>query len=356
MALGAGTMSALILVGLTACGDNASPAERYPLAAEQNVDAQALADAHDALAESTDARCLLVERNGSLVMEDYFGGAGRGTYFDVRSVTKSVVSLLVGQAIRDRRIRSLDQTIGDFLDPVLPGLGAEKRSLTVRQLLTMTTGLPWRELGSTEQDFGPWIASGDQLRWILDKPFETPPGTRWHYNNATAHVLSPILAESSHVTTRSLAERDLFGPLGGDVGNWPADSRGYNYGGHGICLTARTMVRLGRLVLDGGNWQGQQLVPRDWIEESTSTKVPTEGGIPWGTGYGYLWWTHTDSRTGLRFFYANGYGGQFIVDVPARDTTIVATMAWSGLPGATANANWSLVMGTIVERILPALR
>jgi CubicO group peptidase (beta-lactamase class C family) len=348
---------ALLALALVGCGGSSLPeSDRFPLAAGQNVDPHGLAQASSTLSGNRYVRCLLVERNGILVMEEYFGGATSGTPFDVRSVTKTVTALLVGQAVADGSIRDIDQTIGEFLDRVVPGLAPENSRISIRHLLTMTSGLPWLELGSEYQDFGPWVRSADQLRWILDMPPDHPPGEYWHYNTAASHVLSAILTEATGKTARQLAEEDLFGPLQSEVAAWPTDSRGYNFGGHGIVLTGPTLVKIGRLALDGGVWQGRQIVPRQWIAEATATQVATNGGIPWGPGYGYLWWTGTDTRTGLRYYYANGYGGQFIVNVPVRNATIVATTEWDGLSGATANANWSQVMGTIMQTVLPSLR
>jgi CubicO group peptidase (beta-lactamase class C family) len=152
---------------------------------------------------------------------------------------------------------------------------------------------------------------------------------------------------------RDFARQHLFAPMGEEVGPWPADPRGYNYGGHGIGLTARSLVKMGRLFLDRGTYQGRRIVSADWVRQSTLTRWDTLTAVPWGTGYGYLWWTGTDARTGLSFFFANGYGGQFVIDVPAKNTVIVATTRWSGVPNA--GDNWYYVLRAIVENILPSL-
>jgi CubicO group peptidase (beta-lactamase class C family) len=328
--------------------------ERYPQAAAQDVDAQALDRARTLIAGNPYVRCLLVERNGVLVMEEYFNGSDENVFFDVRSITKSVMSALVGIAIERGAIRSLDQTVGEILDPVVPGLEPKKRAISLRHLLTMTSGLPWRELNSVEQDYSAWVSSPDPLRWILDRPLDHEPGSFWHYNTGASHITSAILTEATGQSARAFAQDQLFGPLDSVVGNWPADPRGYNYGGHGISLQARTLVRFGRLFLDGGTFHGRQVVPASWVREATATHWSTNNAMPWGSGYGYFFWTDHDARTGLDYYFATGYGGQFVVNVPAANATIVATTAWSGVPNA--GANWSLVMGTIVQTVLPGLR
>jgi CubicO group peptidase (beta-lactamase class C family) len=342
---------------LVSCGggDGAGPTpDRYPLAAAQGVDSGGLERAYGALAANPYVRFLLVERNGVLVMEEYLNGSGEADSVDVRSVTKTVTSTLIGIAIDRGFIRGVEQTVGDFLNPVVPGLQPDKERISVRDLLTMTSGLPWRELNSDLQDYSDWVSSPDPLLWILNKRLEHPPGQFWNYNTGASHILSAILTEATGTSARTFAQQNLFGPLESEVGDWPADPRGYNYGGHGISLTGRTMVKLGRLFLDGGVYHGRQVVSTEWVRESTAERHSTGNAVPWGPGYGYLWWIGRDARTGLSFYFANGYGGQFIVDVPSRNTTVVAATAWSGVPNA--GQNWYLVMRTLVETILPSLR
>jgi CubicO group peptidase (beta-lactamase class C family) len=340
---------------LLSCG-GATQSDRYPLALGQQVEPQGLEAARAALAARPDVRSCLVERNGVVVMEEYFGSASAESFFDVRSITKSIVSVLVGIALERGQLRSLDQTVGNVLGPVLPGLDPAQQRISVRHLLTMTSGLPWRELGSTEQDYGAFVAAPDPLRWILDRPFDHEPGTYWHYNTGASHILSAILTETTRQNARDFAQEHLFGPLDVQVGPWPADSRGYNFGGHGISLTPRALVKVGRLFLDGGVFQGRRIVSPEWVRESTTARFTTGDAVTYGSGYGYLWWTGRESRTGQTFYFATGYGGQFIVNVPTRNATIVATTVWSGLPMATAGSNWDAVIRTIVETLIPSLR
>jgi CubicO group peptidase (beta-lactamase class C family) len=350
-------LAALLSGMLVSCGGGggSSPTpDRYPLAQAQEVDPGGLARAYSALATNPYVRFLLVERNGVLVMEEYFNGSGEVDSVDVRSVTKTVTSVLVGIAIDRGFIRDIDQTVGDFLGPALHGLAPDKARISIRNLLTMTSGLPWRELNSDLQDYSDWVNSPDPLLWILSKPLDHPPGEFWHYNTGASHILSAVLTEATGTTERALAQESLFGPLESEVGEWPTDPRGYNYGGHGISLTGRAMVKLGRLFLDGGTYQGRQVVSESWVRESTTQRYSTNNAVPWGSGYGYLWWIGRDDVTSLGFYFANGYGGQFIVDVPSRNTTIVAATAWSGVPNP--DQNWYLVMHTIVQAILPSLR
>ena len=354
-------MIALLLAGvLASCGGGAedggtrpTDGDRYPQAAAQGVDPRGLESAAATLAANPYTRLLLVERNDVLVMEEYFNGANASSAYDVRSVTKTVMSILIGIAIDRGLIRSVDETVGDYLPPVVPSLTAEKARITIRQLLTMTSGLPWLELGSEQQDYFAFVSSPDPLLWILNRPLEHPPGEAWNYNTGASHILSAILAEATGASAREFGQAHLFGPLGEEVGPWLTDTRGYCYGGHGVSLRGRTMIKLGRLFLDDGTWQGRLVVSESWVRESTALRRATGDALPWGSGYGYLWWIGRDSRTGLEFTFAVGYGGQFILIVPDRNTTIAAATMWSGV--RDADANWMLVLRTIVETILPSL-
>jgi CubicO group peptidase (beta-lactamase class C family) len=349
----------LVAVAVSCGGGGESPAsspaggDRYPQAAAQGVDPRGLENAAATLAANPHTHLLLVESNGVLVMEEYFNGASASSAYDVRSVTKTVMSILIGIAIDQGLVRSVDETVGDYLAPVLPSLEPEKGRITIRQLLTMTSGLPWLELGSEEQDYFAFVNFPDPLLWILSRPLEHLPGEVWNYNTGASHILSAILAEATGASAREFGQAHLFGPLDEEVGPWVTDPRGYCYGGHGVSLRGRTMIKLGRLFLEGGTWEGRLVVSESWVQESTTWHHATGDALPWGSGYAYLWWLGRDSRTGLEFTFAVGYGGQFILIVPARNTTIAAATAWSGV--READTNWMLVLRTIVETVLPSL-
>jgi CubicO group peptidase (beta-lactamase class C family) len=288
-----------------------------------------------------------------MVMEKYFHGNTAERNFDVRSVTKSVSSILTGIAIDKGFIKSVDQPISEFLGKVYKDLPAEKGKITIRDLLTMSSGLPWLEINSAQQDYMPWVSSPNQLRWILDKPYEYAPGMHWNYNTGASHILSVVLQEATGMTAKEFAQKYLFDPIGSQLRYWCADKQGYYYGGHGICLDGRTMIKIGRMFLDNGKYNGRQVISSSWVEESVKSKYPTNNALPCTDGYGYLWWTGKDIITGLSYFMAIGYGGQFIVCVPSKNTVIATGTEWCNFP--MANQNWYFVLLTIMQKILPAL-
>ncbi|MFC2135411.1 serine hydrolase domain-containing protein [Bacteroidota bacterium] len=347
----------LFMIITVSCSVNDSTNEeeiRYPEAVEQNIDPQGLTDAYDILTASPDTRCLLVERNGVLVQEEYLNGYTAERFYDLRSVTKSIISILIGIAIDQGSINSVDETIEDYLGDILPDLEPEKGALTIRHLITMTTGLPWRELGYTSTDFSSWVTSDDQIMWILDKPLFDTPGEYWNYNTGASHILSAILTSATGLSAKDFAQQYLLTPLEGEVGDWSVDSRDNNFGGHGINFTAPDMIKIGRMMLNGGVYNGTQIVSAEWIEESTQFLYSTNWAVPYGNGYGYLWWMGFDGATGTTFFWAMGYGGQFLICIPEYNTVIAAATRWSGVQDADNNWNW--VLTTIVENVFPALQ
>lgn len=311
-----------------------------------------LAEAFDAAGRIEGMRSLLVSQEGRLVAEGYFNGGGPGRLHDVRSVTKSVTSALVGIAIDQGHIESVDQTLGEFLvGPGFRALDEEWASVTLESLLTMTGGHEWRELGGASE-FPIWINSPDQINYVLGKPVVNPPGTRFDYSDGGAHLVSVILSVATGMSAHDFAERYLFDPLGIDSTQWPVDNRGYNIGGAGLRISPRGMLAFGNLYLSNGTFDGQQIVSPDWVTTSTRTHVPTGNALPYGPSYGYFWWR--GSAHGTEFYYATGYGGQFILIAPESRLVIVATCE-GRYPIPQANSHWSAIMDVMIEEILPVM-
>jgi CubicO group peptidase (beta-lactamase class C family) len=297
-------------------------------------------------------RSLLVSQEGRLVAEEYFNGIGPQRLHDVRSVTKSVTSALVGIAIDQGFIESTDQTLDEFLvGPVLETLDEEWAGVTLESLLTMTGGHEWSELGGSSE-FPVWISSPDQINYILSKPVVSPPGTRFDYSDGGAHLVSVILSVATGMSALDFAQRHLFEPLGVDGTQWPVDNRGYNIGGAGLQISPRGMLAFGNLYLNGGTSGGRRIVPSEWVTTSTRTHVSTGNALPYGPGYGYFWWR--GSASGTEIYYATGYGGQFILLVPESRLVVVATCEWR-YPISQANSHWSAIMNVMVDEILPVM-
>jgi CubicO group peptidase (beta-lactamase class C family) len=300
-------------------------------------------------------RSLLVARRGKLAFERYFGGANPATLHDVRSVTKSVVSALVGIAAAEGTLPNLDASIGDYLDREYD-LDAADRAVTIRHLLMMTSGFQWNENGGS--DYNAWILSGgDHVQYLLDRAHTATPGSRWTYNSAAVHALGVILERATGMSLAAFAEDRLFRPAGIVGARWESLGSGRVNGGSGIDMRGQDLLRLGQLFLQLGASGERALVPEIWVRGSTasSSALHTTLGPLTNVSYGYLWWT-ADGGAGDAYF-AWGYGGQFIYIVPSLELVAVATTEWRELSAEGGpRALEETVMRVIVNDVVAAAR
>jgi CubicO group peptidase (beta-lactamase class C family) len=312
------------------------------------MDPKVLADLDAKAAYHPQLRSLLVVRHGYLVYERYWDGDA-STGQEAFSVTKSFTGALVGIALRDHKLKSLDQTVGGLLAAHLPPTADPRVArVTVRQLLTMSSGLATDD-SSPGGDPGLTVRlrqSRDWVRTILGRKLVTSPGTTFAYSNAGSHLLSAIVADTTGRSTLAFARAKLFDPLGihtehalvgVDAPNvspalrqayqraavaWPTDPQGYHTGFGGLKLPARDLAKLGYLYLNGGRWDGVQVVPAAYVRASTQPQSHPPPGLG-VDGYGYQWWVA--SEHGHPSFVAHGFGGQVVQVVPDLDLVVVIT-------------------------------
>jgi CubicO group peptidase (beta-lactamase class C family) len=263
---------------------------------------------------------VVVVRHGGIVFEYYPNPSlyGPNGLHNLYSVTKSVTSILIGIAIDEGSIEGVDQSVvGFFPDRGIANLDACKERMTLEHLLTMTSGLEWQGPDDMYHSWGKGIQSGDPVQYALDRPMVHEPGTVWHYNGGCSHLLSAILTKTTGMSTLEFAREHLFGPLGITSVRWPRDPHGIYYGGQDIWLTPYDMAKLGQLLLDGGVWNGEQIVPAEWIKATTTQSVE----LPWSGGYGYQWWLYPEDG----IYYASGAFDQHIYVIPDLDMVVVFT-------------------------------
>jgi CubicO group peptidase (beta-lactamase class C family) len=254
---------------------------------------------------------VLVLRRGRLVFERYYHGATADQNRNIFSVTKSVVSALVGIALHDGDLRSLDQRLVDFFPEKLEGsTDADVRTITLRDLLTMTAGYRSEPVFTTD----------DWVRTLMNRPLASVPGVTWAYDDGSAHLLSAVLTKVTGMSLESFARRRLFEPLGIRPGPWTSDGQGYSLGSTGLHLRPGDLLALGRLFLQEGKWNGRQIVPAEWVHASTATQA----SIPGSFAYGYLWWVNTGPHKG---YLAQGALGQVVAVYPRYDVVIAITGA-----------------------------
>jgi len=262
---------------------------------------------------------VLVIRHGYIAVEEYFGSYNATTKHHVYSCTKSVVSTLVGIALDGGEIPSLDARVLDLLPEYMPGnMNDWKHNLTLKNLLTMTSGIDARD---DYPDNWIWldrlIEADDAVRYGLDLNVTVQPGTRFKYTNANSHLLSAIIIEKTGEATLTYAREKLFEPLGITDVKWRNDSKGRQWGFYGLFLRPQDMAKFGYLFLHDGFWDGRRIVSEAWIKQAVSRKIDSDI-FP---GYGFQWWV--SERDG--YYCAMGYAGQFIYVFPEKDMIVVFT-------------------------------
>jgi len=262
---------------------------------------------------------VLVTRNGYLIGERYFHFYNQNDSQAIHSVSKSILSALVGIAIDRGYIRSIHQRLMDFF-PDYAETVVDPRffEITIKQLQTMTAGLPPNE--SSPGFRNPYeremLVSPNWIEFIFSHPLDFNPGEEYHYSNADTHLLSAIITRSTGMSTKDFADRYLFNPLNISVRDWEQDPQGYYTGGFRMYFTPRDLARFGDLYLHNGYIGGKQILPAQWVRDSIHFHVP--GDQFW---YGYLWRLY--NIFGYNCYFAWGYGGQFILNVPELNMVVV---------------------------------
>ncbi|MEO0558564.1 MAG: serine hydrolase [Bacteroidota bacterium] len=270
----------------------------------------------------------------------------------LQSVTKSVLSAALGIAIDDGHIEDVHVPAMSFFEAYRPfETDARKEAMTLEDLLTMRSGLLWQDTGGYDSDEHDTIkleASDAWIQFVLDKPSDSQPGTRWQYNDGASVLIGKILREATGQRADDWARDRLFQPLGIDAIYWKITPDGEADTEGGLYLRTEDLARIGYLFLRGGEWNGTQVISREWVEASTAPVVPHIRG-PQSIGYGYQWWVPRHENGHARIFAANGYGGQFLLVSPEHD--IVAVFNGWTIHEQPDKSTWLALQ----QRILPAL-
>jgi CubicO group peptidase (beta-lactamase class C family) len=334
----------LILSMLVGCGPSTEDLEavdytplpgddwKVSTPAEQGLDPLLVAELYHNAAELETLYGLLVVKNGHLIAEGYFNEGTVDRKNQLQSATKSYTSALVGIALDQGCLSSLDQKMMEFFPEYADKItDPRKEQITIRDMLQMRGGYPFEE---TDPALWEALLYGDYLPLIVDFPLTSDPGTEFNYSNLTSHWLGVIVARACDTDLKSFAQEYLFSPINAQVGDdWIQDRDGYYIGLAGMRVTARDMAKFGLLYLNDGEYEGNQVISADRVEESLqmySENINATGGFPanWGLsfsdiGYGYQWWS---ARAGDHHFnLAWGHGGQLIVLVDEFDMVIVTT-------------------------------
>jgi CubicO group peptidase (beta-lactamase class C family) len=331
------------------CGVPVARDDGWPVVSvdeDKLIDRDALCSMGDRLAANANVHAILVARGGKLVFERYFKGAdeipgrfyGRrvetitfdaDTLHNVKSVSKSVASLVVGIAIDRGLIPSINEPIWSFFPELSDLRTAEKEDIRLSHVLSMSMGLEWVEAtpatGDYNNDEARMHMAWDPCRYVLSRPVTAPAGREFFYNTGALTLVSAIIRNATGRPLDEFARATLFEPLGITSAEWTR-VRGDTDAGGGLRLRPRDMTKIGQLVLAGGRWNDRQVVSKAWIETSTAPKLKgTDDQL-----YGYLWWLGRSrlNRREIHWVGALGRGGQSIRIIPELDLVVVVTAGY----------------------------
>lgn len=308
-------------------------------------------------------RAILVTVDGRTMLERYYRGAAADDTHDIQSVTKSILSTLVGIAVGEGKLH-LDDRLATLLPKYKAVMKQQTANATLRQVLTMNAGFANRQQFESARDWNRYIIAGA----------ESPPGQQFEYSNEGAHLVSTILENATGEPVLKYARSRLFGPLGivtkpaytsavdlGDLAGyqkagfaWPVDPQGHATGHGWMKLRARDMAKIGQLYLDQGKWQGSRVLPAEWTQEATVNQSSTDAAGFGGTGYGYLWWVRAPGPDPA--YAAVGYGGQLIEVIPNLRLVVATAADLNYTNPADHFVDTGLMMAIVESVIAPALR
>jgi CubicO group peptidase (beta-lactamase class C family) len=253
---------------------------------------------------------LLIIRNGKLVAEAYCKNeSGIDQLHNTMSATKSITSILAGIALDMNLLNSIESPVYTYLAQYFDE-DIRKRSITIRQALSMETGLDFDNNMHTSDLIS---GKGSSLEQVLSKDLIFTPGTSWFYGDGNPQLISGIIHQVSGKSLAEFANEYLFDPLGINVYKWESHSDGLNFGAIGLWLSPRDMAKIGWLMACNGKWNGNSIVSDAWVVASTQRQSEHQN-------YGYYWYPIDDKA-----FYAEGHGGQLIWVYPEKELVVVIT-------------------------------
>lgn len=257
---------------------------------------------------------IIVHRN-SLVLEEYFHGAKKGDSENIHSASKSILSALVGIAVEEGYINSLNNYITDYLPPEYFKEDIHS-DITIRDLITMSSGIKWTE-DSTEYTIS---KENNYIKVILARGRAFEPGDGFNYSTGDTHLMSAVLTYATGMPIKEFAEKYLFNEVGISVEFWKQDPMGFYSGGCNFFATPMEMARFGQLYLNLGKWNGRRVIPKKWISDSFKISYNFS---EFGEGYGYYWWINRIKSKAV--YTAWGYAGQMIHIIPDLELVVVST-------------------------------
>lgn len=264
----------------------------------------------------------IVSKNNTIVFEEYYNGKTQDSLANIQSLTKGLMSILIGIAIDEKYILNENEKIENYFPEEFKELSDKRKSaITIKHLLNQTSGLSWK--GYLEHKN--WMVSENSIQYVLTKPLEEVPGDVYNYNSGATHLLSVILTKATGKSTLEFANAYLFKPLNIKTVKWEKRAQGYYDGaGFGLKMKPKDLLKIGQLVLNKGVFNSKQIVSLDWMGSMLDEKE--KRATKWGISkskHGYCW--YKAELNGEQVDYGMGYGGQFIILIPNKELIIIAT-------------------------------
>lgn len=303
--------------------------------------------AHDAAKQLPRLHSLLISRDDELVFEHYYNGRDPSRPANMKSASKSVISALVGIAIDQGIIASVDEKVVQYFPEIISSSGdGVKQQITIENLLTMQSGLET----TSNRNYGKWVLSDNWVEFALKQPLVAVPGTRMLYSTGSTHLLSAILTKASGMSAKQFAQENLSSRLGFSMSYWPQDPQGIYFGGNDMEMTPRQMLEFGRLYLNDGLRGSDQVISKNWVQASHQPRATSPRGQ--GRFYGYGWWLR--DLAGMQVPVAWGYGGQLIFVVKELDLVVVATS--ESAPGPARRGHLRSLYDLVEDHVLLAAK
>lgn len=302
-----------------------------------------------------DFRGLVVIKNNHIVIEEYYNTFMRNTIHDIRSAGKSVTALLLGVAIKEGLIESLEQDIYSLFSPKNnAAINKDYQKITLRNLLDMSSGLDAdTDDSQTYGHAGKWIEKDDWKDYLLNAPLKNQPGKNWVYADLNPLLIGLAIEEASGMSLRDYAQQKLFDPLGIEQVYWYTNSANQTGAAGNLYITTLDFAKLGMLITNEGKWGSQQIIPENYVEVLISSKTyRVSHWFSLADSYGMLWYksAKTFGNKSVEYLFASGNGGNQLIVIPEEEMVIALTASAYGQGYAHGRTY------AIMEKIIAAMK
>ena len=262
---------------------------------------------------------LIVYNEGETTFEKYYNGFKKDSLHQIQSQTKSIVALLLGIAIDKGYIKNENEPVSSFFPQYFNGNDKLKSSVTIKDLLTMSSGFEWNEMlpyNDPQNDLMKMNQSSNWLKYAISRPMADMPFTQFVYNSGCPMIVAGIIEKATKMRLNEFAYKFLFGPLNINKFEWLKDSTGFCHAGGGLYLKPSDILKIGVLVMNRGKWENKQLILEGWIDRATASYLTTSFDI---STYGYYWWIRemkNNAGKTTKVLSAEGAGGQKLYIFP----------------------------------------